>query len=68
MSVLSACSVESMATAYENLRKQLQLGIRQLKEIKQSQKPFEVEEFCSLENDLTDLITVLLDAQKQDGP
>ena len=57
-----------MATAYENLRKHLQLAIRQLKEIKQSQKRFEVEEICSLENDLTDLITELLDAQKQDGP
>ena len=51
-----------MSTAYENLKKHLELAIRQLKEIKENKKKFDVEELISLESQLTDLITEVVDA------
>ena len=43
-----------MSTAYENLKKHLELAIRQLKEIKETKKKFDVEELIGLESQLTD--------------
>ena len=39
-----------MGTAFENLKKHLELAIRQLKEIKHTKKKFDVEEFIGLES------------------
>ena len=50
-----------MSTAYENLKKHLELAIRQLKEIKESKKKFDIEELLVLETRFTDLITELID-------
>ncbi len=49
-----------MSTAYENLKKHLELAIRQLKEVKQEEKKFDEEELIELESQLTDLITDLV--------
>ena len=49
-----------MSTAYENLKKHLELAVRQLKEIKDQNKNFDEEEFIELESQLTDLITELV--------
>ena len=49
-----------MSTAYENLKKHLQLAIRQLKETKETKKKFDEEELIELESQLTDLITELV--------
>ena len=49
-----------MSTAYENLKKHLELAVRQLKEIKDQNKKFDEEEFIELESQLTDLITELV--------
>ena len=56
-----------MSTAYENLKKHLQLAIRQLKEIKQEKKKFDVEELCYLEAQVTDHITELIDATEEEA-
>ena len=56
-----------MSTAYENLKKRLQLAVRQLKEIKQEKKKFDVEEQCALEAQVTDLITELIDATEEEA-
>ena len=53
-----------MSTAYENLKKLMELAIRQLKEIKEYKKLFEQEAVESLESPITDLITELIDAAK----
>lgn len=45
-----------MATAFENLKKHLELTIRQLKDIKQN-KNFDRDELESLEDEILDLIT-----------
>ena len=45
-----------MSTAYENLKKLLELAIRQLKEIKENKKKFDEEELIGLEARLTDLV------------
>ena len=52
-----------MSIAYENLKKHMELAIRQSKEIKESKKKFDVEELCALESQVTDLdlITELID-------
>ena len=55
-----------MSTAYENLKKRLQLEIPQLKDIKETKKRYDVEELCSLESQVTDLITELIDATEQE--
>ena len=46
-----------MKTAYENLKKHLELALRQLREIKVQKKQFDAEELLRLETQLTDLIT-----------
>ena len=56
-----------MSTAYENLKKHLELAIRQLKEIKETKKKFDVEELVGLESQLTDLITELVDATEEEA-
>ena len=56
-----------MSTAYNNLKKHLELAIRQLKEIKKTKKKFDVEELCSLESQVTDLITQLIDATEEEA-
>ena len=55
-----------MSTAYENLKKHLELAIRQLEEIKETKKKFDLEELCSLESHVTDLITELIDATEEE--
>ena len=42
-----------MATAFENLKKHLELAIRQLKEIKQKKKKFDIDELVSLESQIS---------------
>lgn len=49
-----------LSTAYENLEKHVQLAMRQLKEIKDQKKKFDAEELISLESQITDLITDLV--------
>ena len=49
-----------MSTAYENLKKHLELALRQLREIKVQKKQFDAEELLRLETQLTDLITKLV--------
>ena len=46
-----------MGTAFENLKKHLELAIRQLKEVKHTKKKFDVEEFIGLEGQVTWLVT-----------
>ena len=53
--------MSTSSTAYENLKKHLELAIRQLKEIKESKKKFDIEELLVLETRFTDLITELID-------
>ena len=55
-----------MSTAYENLKKHLELAIRQLKEIKDQKKKFDQAELESLEGQLTDLITEVIDATENE--
>ena len=50
-----------MSTAYENLKKHLELAISQFKEIKESKKKFDIEELLVLETQFTDLIAELID-------
>ena len=45
------------STAYENLKKHLQLAIRQLKEIREQKKKYDQEELFDLEIQITDHIT-----------
>ena len=54
-----------MSTAYQNLKKHLDLAIRQLKEIKQKSSPFDQEELFSLECQITDLITEISNNQEK---
>ena len=56
-----------MSTAYENLKKHLELAVRQLKEIKDQKKKFDVEELIGLESQITDLITELVDAAEEEA-
>ena len=53
-----------MSTAYENLKKHLELA-RQLKEIKETKKKVDVKELIGLESRLTDLITEPVDATEE---
>ena len=46
-----------MGTAFENLKKNLELAIRHLKETKHTKKNFDVLELIGLESQTTDLIT-----------
>ena len=51
-----------MSTAYENLKKHLELAVGQLKQIKAEKKKFDVEELIGLKSQISDLITELVDA------
>ena len=55
-----------MITAYENLKKHLELAVRQLQQIKAEKKKFDAEELIGLESQITDLITQLVDAAKEE--
>ena len=57
-----------MSTAYENLKKHLELAIRQLKEIKETKKKFDVEELIGLESQLSSSLLSLLTPQKRHEP
>ena len=55
-----------MSTAYENLKKHLELVVRQLQQIKAEKKKFDVDELIGLESQITDLITELIDATESE--
>ena len=63
--VLHYCRLVPMSITYKNLKKHLELAIRQLKEIQQDKK-FDVEELCALEAQVTDLITEPIDATEEE--
>ena len=56
-----------IATAYDNLKKHLELAIRQLKEVKDQKKKFDEEELIGLESQITDLITELVNATEEEA-
>ena len=56
-----------MATAYDNLKKHLELAIRQLKEIKDQKKKFHEAELRGLESQITHLITELVNATEEEA-
>ena len=51
-----------MSFPHENLKKHLELAVRQLKEIKEYKKKVDPEELESLETKITYLITELVDS------
>ena len=54
-----------MTTADENLKKHLELAIRQLEEIKQQKKKFDQEELFRLEIEITNRITELIEGTEE---
>ena len=56
-----------IAIAYDNLKKHLELAIRQLKEVKDQKKKFDEEELIGLESQITDLITELVNATEEEA-
>ena len=56
-----------MATAYENLKKHLEMALGQLKQIKVEKKKFDVKELIGLESQITNLITELNDAAEEEA-
>ena len=54
-----------MSTADENLKKHLELAIRQSEEIKQQKKKFDQEELFRLEIEITNRITELIEGTEE---
>ena len=68
LATLVLCVFSVLCNEYsENLQKHLELAIRQLKEIKETKKKFDVEELIVLESQYTDLITELIDATEEEA-